>query len=370
MSIRLFVDAHVFDKGYEGTRTFIKGIYSEMSDYKDVELFLAAHNVESLKKEFPQKNIRFIKYKTSASFLRLMYEIPAIIRKYRIDWAHFQYVSPWVHNCKFIVTTHDLLFRERPQEFPWHYRLMRSYLFKRSAVKADILTTVSEYSKRSIQKHFDIENKEILVIKNGISSAFLKSSDKEFSRNYISKNHRISQYLLYVSRLEPRKNQAFLLKAFMELKLYEQNYRLVFVGRRSIQTKEFDELLLSLTASARQSVFILSNVDDEELFHFYNGAELFLYPSKAEGFGIPPLEAAVLKTDVLCSGTSAMMDFHFFPQQFDPFDYNSFLLKLRNCLSKKRSEADLCTVSDTIKENYCWKRSAQQLYDIIKSNDT
>jgi glycosyltransferase involved in cell wall biosynthesis len=173
---------------------------------------------------------------------------------------------------------------------------------------------------------------------------------------------------LYVSRIEPRKNQAFLLKVFIGLKLYEQNYKLVFVGKRSVQTKEFDELLLSITESAKRSVFILSNVDDEDLFHFYNGAELFLYPSKAEGFGIPPLEAAALKTDVLCSGTSAMVDFHFFPKQFDPSDYNSFQLKLRDCLNEKRSDADLCKVSDIIKENYSWKRSAEQLYTIIKSN--
>ena len=367
MSIRLFVDAHVFDKGFEGTRTFIKGIYSEMANYNDVELFLAAQDVENLKKAFPEKNIRFIKYKTSG-FLRLMYEMPAIIRRYEIDYAHFQYVSPWIQNCKFIVTTHDLLFKEYPQEFPWHYRMMRSYLFKRSAVKANILTTVSEYSKESIHRQFGINAKKIAVIKNGINSVFFENADKEFSKNYIAKKYEICQYLLYVSRIEPRKNHAFILKAFIDQKLHEQNYKLVLIGKQSVKAKEFNELFSSAEEAVKKSLFILSGVDDEDLLHFYNGAELFLYPSKAEGFGIPPLEAAALKTDVLSSAATAMSDYDFFPQQFDPSDFDAFKLKLENCLNEKRSEAELHKVANIIKENYCWRTSAQQLYEVIKSD--
>jgi glycosyltransferase involved in cell wall biosynthesis len=368
MSIRLFVDAHVFDKGFEGTRTFIKGIYSEMANYNDVELFLAAADVENLKRSFHGKNIVFIKYKTSGSFLRLAYEIPAMIRKYKIDYAHFQYVSPWIQNCKFIVTTHDLLFKEYPQVFPWHYRIMRSFLFKQSAVKADILTTVSEYSKQSIQKHFGIKGKEIVLIKNGVSPLFFEGIDKEVSQTYIAKKYGICQYLLYVSRIEPRKNHAFILKAFIDQKLHEQNYKLVFIGKQSVKAKEFNELLSSAEEAVKKSVFILWGLDDEELFHFYNGAKLFLYPSKAEGFGIPPLEAAALKTDVLSSAATAMSDYNFFPQQFDPSDFDAFKLKLENCLNEKRSEADLHKVASIIKRNYCWKTSAQQLYEVIKSN--
>jgi glycosyltransferase involved in cell wall biosynthesis len=367
VSIRLFVDAHVFDKGFEGTRTFIMGIYSEMANYGDVELFLAASDVGNLKRAFSGKNISFIRYKTSGSFLRLTYEIPAIIRKYKIDWAHFQYVSPWIHNCKFIVTTHDLLFREYPEEFPWYYRMIRNYLFKRSAKNADILTTVSEYSKQSIQKRFSIRDKQISVIRNGISSLFFQSEAKGFSKNYIKKKYGIERYLLYVSRIEPRKNHAFILQSFVDQKLNEQNYQLIFIGKQSVKAKKFDELFSSLDNSVKKSVFILSNVNDEDLFHFYNGAELFLYPSKAEGFGIPPLEAAALKTSVLCSDTSAMKDFNFLSHRFDPSDYNSFQSKLRNCLGEKRSEEELCKVSNLIKENYTWKKSAQQLYAIIKS---
>jgi glycosyltransferase involved in cell wall biosynthesis len=367
MSIRLFVDAHVFDQGFEGTRTFIKGICSELANYRDIELFLAASNVENLKNAFRGKNISFVRYKTPGSFLRLAYEIPVIIWKYKIDWAHFQYISPWIHNCKFIVTTHDVLFKEYPAEFSWYYRMIRNYLFKRSAKNTDILTTVSEYSKLSIQKHFGIGNKSISVIRNGISSVFFQSSDKRFSKNYIKKKFEIQNYLLYVSRIEPRKNHEFILQSFVDQKLYEQNYQLVFIGKQSVKAKKFAELFSSLEQSVRKSVFILSNVDDEDLFHFYNGAELFLYPSKAEGFGIPPLEAAALKTSVLCSDTSAMKDFNFFHQQFDPSDYESFQTKLKNCLSEERNEAELFKVSNIIKENYCWKKSAQQLYETIKS---
>jgi glycosyltransferase involved in cell wall biosynthesis len=369
MSIRLFVDAHVFDNGFEGSRTFIKGIYSEMLNYDDVELFMAARNIGNLKKAFPSENITFIKYKTSGSFFRLVCEIPMIIRKYKIDYAHFQYVSPWIHNCKFIVTLHDLLYKDYSNEFPWHYRMMRNYFFKRSAVKADILTTVSEYSKDSIQKHFGIKGEKISIIKNGINRSFLQKKEKEVSRALIERKYGLARYLLYVSRIEPRKNHAFLLKAFFDLQLHKQNFTLVLIGKQSVKTKEFDELYSSISHRAKKSLLVLSRVDDEELFHFYNGAELFLYPSKAEGFGIPPLEAAVLKTPVLCSGATAMKDFSFFTSQFEPSDYDCFKSKLQNLLDEKRREDHLESVSNSIKENYCWKKSAQQLFRLIKSGN-
>ena len=67
----------------------------------------------------------------------------------------------------------------------------------------------------------------------------------------------------------------------------------------------------------------------ESAFTFFKWSEFFIYPSKAEGFGIPPLEAAALATPVLCSQKTAMQDYDFFsPYLFDPENYNEFTLLL------------------------------------------
>src|SRR5450432_1533873 len=153
--IRIFVDAHVFDGEFQGTRTFIKEIYTIFARKNDVQLYLGAHNIDNLKESFSEsENVHFVKYKSTSTLRRLLYETPAIIKKYDIQYAHFQYISPIQKDCKFIVTIHDLLFIEYPREFPFLYRWTRRLIFKISAVKADIVTTVSQYSKSSIQKHF------------------------------------------------------------------------------------------------------------------------------------------------------------------------------------------------------------------------
>src|ERR1044072_8702325 len=96
--IRLLVDAHVFDDEFQGTRTFLKGIYSHLLEKNNIHFFLAAHDDENLKKNFPggidRPNVTFIKYRKRSGLQRLTYEIPSLIRKYNIDYAHFQYITP------------------------------------------------------------------------------------------------------------------------------------------------------------------------------------------------------------------------------------------------------------------------------------
>lgn len=370
MSIKLFVDAHVFDKEYQGTRTFIKGMYRALTAYPNIEIFIAASDIKNLKREFDGfKNMFFIQYKSKKTLLRLNYEIPLIIRKYKIEYAHFQYVAPFIKNCKFIVTTHDIIFCEQPQEFPLSYRLSRQFLFKLSAKRADVLTTVSEHSKEMIQKHFRINGEKISVIHNGIAENFFASYDKASSEKYIASKYGLHKYILYVSRMEPRKNHAALLKAFTELSLYEQGYHLVFLGRQSLKETELDKIISSLPEKIKSYLFIDDSINDEDLIEFYRAADLFVYPSKAEGFGIPPLEAAAMKIPVLCSHSTAMADFSFFNgEQFDPFNYEEIKNKLRLALEITAGEKRLNELSHFVKEKYSWQKSAQVLYELIKTD--
>src|ERR1700753_3725030 len=155
--IRLFVDAHVLDQEYQGTRTFIREIYKVLSAKKELLLFLAANDTDNLKKYFPpQDNIVYLKYKSTSSLTRLGVEIPAMLRQNNIDYAHFQYITPIFKRKGYIVTIHDVIFSEYPDEFSRPYRIAKKFLYGRSARMADILTTVSAYSERSIRKFLGI----------------------------------------------------------------------------------------------------------------------------------------------------------------------------------------------------------------------
>ena len=143
-----FVDCHVFDGNLQGTATYLKGLYHELIKDKSKNFFLAAHNIENLQSIFGiYENVTYLQYSSKNKFFRLLFDIPKLITQNKIDYAHFQYVVPPIKRCKYIVTTHDVLFLDFPQYFPLFYRLKNKLFFKFSANKSDIVLTVSQYYK-------------------------------------------------------------------------------------------------------------------------------------------------------------------------------------------------------------------------------
>jgi glycosyltransferase involved in cell wall biosynthesis len=369
--LRILVDAHSFDKEYQGSRTFIKGIYTELLRKKDLLIFLAAYDIDRLRKEFPDsENLKFIQYKSRSAFLRLTLDIPGIIKKYNIGLAHFQYFSPMVKTCRQMVTIHDVLFEEFPMQFPLVYRKLRRLLFKRSVLNADLITTVSDYSKNAIQKYLNVSAKRIHIIPNGVEDRFFAPYYKQQVKDVVQLKYGFKDYLLFVSRIEPRKNHLLLLKTYLELKLYEKGYHLVFIGHKSIDVPEFTNLLNSLDERTRQYIFIHHSINNEELLEFYRAADLFVYPSLGEGFGIPPLEAAAAGVPVICSNSTAMSEYSFFGEgHFDPADEVDFRNRLFNALEKKFNKPELEKISETIRNLYSWEDAAEKIYRIMKNNN-
>lgn len=368
--IRLFADAHVFDGEYQGSRTFIKELYSQLALNDKLHLFLAAYDIDHLKTHFPESaNITYIKYSTKNRILRLLIQIPAILKKYQIDYAHFQYIVPVVKPCRFIVTTHDVLFNDRPQYFSKWYRIKKNFLYRHAVKRADILTTVSDFSKQSISRYFKISPSKIHAIPHGVATAFFEAYNKAEALSIISNKYKTGQIILYVSRFEPRKNHALLLKTFVSLELYSKGYTLVLAGHRSLPVPDFDMLLQSLPEAVQKRVLVLNRLDDAELMWFYKAAAVFVYPSAAEGFGMPPLEAAALGIPVLCNNHTALSDFTFFKANHFDFINDSVLKeRLTAALNCAGDNSELAAIRTFIKQNYTWAKAATAFVKLIEQN--
>jgi glycosyltransferase involved in cell wall biosynthesis len=363
---KIFVDAHVFDGPGQGTATFIRGLYSALAQREDLDVYMGASDTGNLHRQLgPGLPISLIRYKSRSRYLRLGYEIPNIIRSYGIDYAHFQYIAPPVKNCRFIVTTHDVIFNDYPSEFGWTYRTMKSLLYGHAARRADLITTVSPFSKDSIEKHLRVKGEKIHVIPNGVEEYFFEDEEAGES-TLVTENFGLKKYILYVSRIEPRKNHDLLLKAWLELELYKEGYQLVFVGSKTLPAPRLEQLMKKLPAEVRAYVVTISEADASQLLALYRNASLFVYPSKAEGFGIPPLEAAAMKVPVICSNASAMKAFTFFgDNHIDPQDKE--LLKQRMIKALKGEEDKLSReeLSRTVQREYGWEKPAQLFYELI-----
>lgn len=366
--MKLLVDAHCFDyPTSEGINTYLQGIYSELIKIEsDVEFYFIARNIPKIKEIFGEgKRVKFIPLTSNNKIYRLLFEIPLIIKKHKIDLAHFQYTSPLIKNCKTIITLHDILFKDYPQFFPSSYKLSKDLLFRFSAQRADLLLTVSEYSKSRIEKHYKVPSNKIVVTPNAVSQDFY-SIDYNESQRYTS-GLGISKYILCLSRIEPRKNHLALLKAFVELRLWEKGYHLVFIGRKTIPVPDFDAFMNSLEHSVSEYIHIINQVSFSDLLLWYKSASLFVYPSFAEGFGIPPIEAGAAGIPCICSNQTAMADFSFFGLNlFDPRNID----QLKACIMKtlnSYSQESIDHIKNEIRETYNWNLIANKFLQKLHS---
>ena len=368
--IKLLVDARVIGGEGQGSATYIKGVYNALMDLygKHYELFFSGYHKEAVVESFLGRvdEEHFIQMRKESKLIQFFKTFPNLIKENEIDFAHFQYITPFIKNCKTIVTTHDLLFNDFPADFKFPYRLQRNYLFKRSARLSDIRLTVSNYSRDAISRHYKIAPTTIKVTPNAVNDRFLKPYNKLDSINYIVSKHQVSNYILYVSRVEPRKNHELLLKAYCKLELWKQDIPLVFIGNNTSDSPYLDDLLKKVSPEIKEHIHWIKYVDDKDLFEFYRAAHLFVYPSKAEGFGIPPLEATALKINTICSNSTAMKDFTFLgDNQFDPNEFDDFCTMLQQNILYPPSDKTLEERVIKMRKNYAWEKSATILHKQI-----
>ena len=366
--MRLLVDCHCFDYPTpQGINTYLRGIYSELIPIaKDIDFFLAAADTDNLKQIFGEHpNVHYVKIDHGGSLKRLLKIFPTAIKQNNIDWAHFQYVTPFIKNCKTIVTLHDILFEDFPQFFPISYRLSKGMLFKYSAKRADLLLTVSNYSRNRISAHYKINESDIKVTPNAVSDVFSKIG-KEEARKYVKEHFGLDKYVLFVSRMEPRKDQYGLIQAYLKSNLISKGVDLAIVGDQSLKDARIEQLLSSISDDLKGHIHFFSSVSNEELYPLYRGASLFVYPSKAEGFGIPPLEAAVAEIPVICNNATAMNDYDFFePYLIDTEYCDNLAAKMEECIAVPASEERLQSVKQKIMQKYNWATIASDYYKIL-----
>ena len=358
--MNILIDCHVFDGKFQGTRTYLEGLYTHMTHHKDIDFFFAAQNTCNLKKVFGASgNIHYVQLSSGGSLKRLAIEFPRIIKEFGVEYAHFQYVSPLVKRCKEIVTIHDLLFLDYPQYFPLSYRWLNKYMFKRSAKRADLLLTVSKFSKDEIIRHFGIDCEKISITYNSV----LPSENAMNEEVDLKQLYGLDKYILYVGRIEPRKNHLTLLKAFIELGLHEKGYKLVMVGVKDLNYKDFFTYYDGLAGIQKESVLFLQ-VPFSHLVSLYRNAKLFVFPSFAEGFGIPPLEALAYGCPLLCSNVTAMSEFGLPDENtFNPSDIEELKSKMKEQLLKP---IEKCSYKESVLGHYDWQVIADTYYEMIK----
>ena len=198
-------------------------------------------------------------------------------------------------DIKTVVTIHDLIFVRYPHLFKAIDRKIYHKKFKSACERANKIIAVSEQTKKDIIAFFNISADKITVVYQGCNQVFKNNIPEKEKQLTIIKHNLPRDYLLYVGTIEERKNLLTLLQTLKELPLQ----KLVVIG----DGKSYKIKCLKFIAKNKLSdrVFFLSGLSLKEMAAIYQAAEVMIYPSVFEGFGIPILEALFSKNPVITS---------------------------------------------------------------------
>ncbi|WP_308005004.1 glycosyltransferase family 1 protein [uncultured Chryseobacterium sp.] len=198
---------------------------------------------------------------------------------------------------KKIVTIHDLIFERYPQYYSFFDRKIHFWKFRKAANSADKIIAISEQTKRDIIQFLKVPESKIEVIYQGCHKAFKEKQSEEFFQKTKEKYSLPEKFILNVGTIEERKNLLNVVKA-----LKDTNIPLVVVGKKTKYFRKVEQFV----QQHKISVQFLEGVSMDELAAIYKLADIFVYPSFFEGFGIPVIEALFSKTVVITSNTSCL----------------------------------------------------------------
>lgn len=188
---------------------------------------------------------------------------------------------------KSVVTIHDLIFLRFPSYYNWIDRKIYTYKYRKACREADRIIAVSEATKRDVVAFFGIAPEKIDVVYQGCDESFKREVPEAVRRAVREKYALPEHYVLSVGSIEERKNLLLVMQAAARM---PKPADVVAVGRRTPYTAEVERFAAEHGLSKR--LHILDRVDFSELPALYRMADVFVYPSRFEGFGIPMIEAA------------------------------------------------------------------------------
>jgi glycosyltransferase involved in cell wall biosynthesis len=290
--------------------------------------------------------------------------VPYLSLQYGIDVVLFQnFGSAWPGKLRKIVYLHDVLFLDYPQ---YYTRGQRGYfsLMKTLAAHAQLIVTISETEKKRLVDHGIHAEKGISTVYHGIDNGFKPAGQYEGRelQEVAERYHLPDRYLLYVGRVDPRKNLENLICSIKFLE--DQHIKLVITGELGRYSEGLKREISSTGLSGR--LIFTGTVPRADLPVIYALATVFCFPSYAEGFGLPPLEAMRCGVPVVVSKRTAMPEICGEAAIYvEPDDKQDIAGKLNMLLADKDKRQQTGLKGLAHARRFSWEKAAGQLLDII-----
>lgn len=330
-------------------------------------------SVDSLLRQFDnRKNITFIKIPVLPQTIRNHF-IGRYLKNLEIDIYHYpQFDLPWfLSGLKIVTSIMDMnpqkLREFFPNKFGWikrYYSILTNWI---ALKKSDKLITISESTKKELMNFYGFKNQDkIKAIHLGVNDRFFKDQNKVTLKNKLTElkqKFKIERYFLYVGNNRPHKNLERVLQAFaIVLKEVNPDIKFLIVGQQLKNNPGINTYLNKLDIINN---VLIAELNDEELFAIYSGAEAFIFCSLSEGFGLPVLEAMVQGTPVITSNLSSLKEIaEDAALLVDPFSIEDIYKGMLKIVLDKEFRDELSRKGLAKSKEFTWDKCAEETLKI------
>ncbi len=347
-----------------GSEIYIRNLVQSLLEIDRDNTYVIFINKESkgiFSEIIPRLNIVLCRIQATNRPVRILWEqfiLPFQVRRHEIDvLLSAGMTSPFFCPVPSILVIYDLQHVNQPQNFPRLTLFFLKTIIYLSAKTSEGIITISEQVKKDIIQHYRIRPEKIMVGYLAVDKdQFFPVSDEDVEPIRI-KYKLPEHYILYAAALLPHKNHERLLQAFKEIHDFMPGMTLVFTGAWETG---YDKTMSRISASGLQdAVIMLGWLPFNDIPALYRGAELVVYPTLHEGFGLPVLEAMASGVPVVCSrieplveivGNAALL--------VDPYDPSDIARGISSVLRDRILRKRLIEAGIQRAKTFSWERTA------------
>jgi glycosyltransferase involved in cell wall biosynthesis len=330
---------------------------------------LLGHNRDDCVASLPS-NFHLIAAHCKTRILWTNWYVPQLLRQQNMDVYHgvCNFELPVRKMCRYVVTIHDLVPLFFPKLVPWKHLLFFKLFMKRAAKTADIIITDSKHSKQDIIHHLAVPEEKIRVIYLGYKPRHKNDNEQRSLQDVLIHYGIVQPYLLFVGVIEPKKNLERIVQAFSLLRqriALGKKLQLVIVGGKGWFYKDLYQKVQELCLN--KDIIFTGFVPDEDLPYLYTGAEVFVFPSIYEGFGLPVVEAMSYGVPVVTSNVSSL------PEivgntgiLVDPKNPKAICEGIAEVFSDPQKQAQMRQNGPVQAQQFSWTRTAAETYKVYQ----
>lgn len=357
------INAHLLSgqSGYRsaGIHSYIHNMLMHIGDAVPPDWHLTVMAGQQAQTDYPGVTMRRSRWHTERPLNRILWEQavqPFSLHDFDLYHA-MAFVSPLLLTKPSVVTVYDLSFIHYPQVLTTARRLYLQMFTRLSCQRANRVIAISHSTARDLEQSFGLPGDKIDVAACGYDTERFRPLDPAEVAAFRQQQGLPERFWLFIGTLEPRKNLPTLLQAYAALPKSER-LPLFLAGGRGWMADEIDTAIEKY--NLKDDVFFPGFVPAQDLALWYNSAEVFIYPSVYEGFGLPVLEAMACGTPVIISDASSLPEVAGSSGlQIDPYNVTEWTEALQRAFHDELWQEQTRRQGLMEAQRYRWTKTAQ-----------